>query len=354
MESVNSKTLFLTLALSTLAHAQAETYTVRPGDTLSKIAYNAGIPVSKLKQTNDLTGNRIYPGQVLNVPSLTGLTFHQPSTHRVRAGDTLWDIAQKYKLSTARLKALNNLKDSIIQPDQILSLHPDVPPSKPQRASLWKRKTHEVQAGDTLYDLARAYQTSVKALMRANGLNTAKLYPGQVLTLPLTTPSEVAQPRTGLFKPRSPEKGTYLEEVGYEPQTMNNCGPAAVASVLKFFGEKVTQRTYQTRLRPEGEYTSAQDIASLLQDLGYSAPLRSGGSLAAIRRELDKGRPVLVLQYHEQVGKTPHWRVVRGYQPGLVIMSDSLSGPNVALTDQDFVRLWQGLGHIYIPVGNPA
>lgn len=54
----------------------------------------------------------------------------------------------------------------------------------------------------------------------------------------------------------------------------------------------------------------------------------------------------------QQAGKVPHLRVVRGYDDasGYLIMSDSLSGPNVALTERDFGTVWNTQGRQYLPV----
>lgn len=350
-------TLLLTLVL---AQAQARTYTVVPGDSLSRIAQQTGTTVAALQRNNALRGDLIRVGERLQLPEAG------PATYTVLPGDTLSGIAQRVRRTVVALRRDNGLQGDLIYPGQVLTLGQDVPPLKQARSahdpvtSPWKRTIHTVQAGDTLYDLARTYRTSIQALMVVNRLNTTQLSVGQALRLPAAPDATVQQPSRGLFRPAQLPRAqsrfhraaseAYLQ-VGYEAQTWNNCGPAAVASVLRYFGKEVTQQTYQRKLRPSGGYTSAEDIARLLTDLGYEAPVRRRGSLAQIRREVAAGRPVLVLQYHSEVGKVPHWRVVRGFKPGMVVMSDSLSGANVALTDLDFTVLWRGLGHVYIPVG---
>jgi N-acetylmuramoyl-L-alanine amidase len=55
---------------------------------------------------------------------------------------------------------------------------------KRPRERLIARRTHTVQRGDTLWDIARAYQTSVSALRNANALATSRLRVGQKLVVP--------------------------------------------------------------------------------------------------------------------------------------------------------------------------
>jgi LysM repeat protein/RNA polymerase subunit RPABC4/transcription elongation factor Spt4 len=53
---------------------------------------------------------------------------------------------------------------------------------------------HIVEAGDTLYDIAARYGTTVESIMEANGLTSTRLSVGQQLTIPLATATPVPQP----------------------------------------------------------------------------------------------------------------------------------------------------------------
>lgn len=110
-------------------------YTVRSGDALSTIARRFGVRVNDIKEWNYLSHNMIRTGQRLNIwllpsqskaksvsqvqpeapknevlPSLTNKTYI------VQPGDTLWDISKKLGASVERIKTLNNLKGSRLQP----------------------------------------------------------------------------------------------------------------------------------------------------------------------------------------------------------------------------------------------
>ena len=83
-------------------------YTVRAGDTLWSIARRYYTTVAELVRLNAIADpNRIYVGQVLKIPS-DGSDYQ---AYTVRAGDTLWAIAQRYYTTVAELARLNAIAD---------------------------------------------------------------------------------------------------------------------------------------------------------------------------------------------------------------------------------------------------
>ena len=89
-------------------------YTVKSGDTLWSISQTYGLTVQQLKNLNGLTGDDIYPGQVLIV-SGGGAVYHT-----VKSGETLWGISQQYNTTVNAIKSLNGLTGDVIQPGQRL------------------------------------------------------------------------------------------------------------------------------------------------------------------------------------------------------------------------------------------
>lgn len=105
----------------------AATYKVKQGDTLSGIAQKAKISVAELKRLNKLSSNNLKLGQLLvvsnkaAVPTEKAATVKmQTLTHKVKKGDTLYEIAQKTKTSVAELKRLNNLPGNNLKLGQVL------------------------------------------------------------------------------------------------------------------------------------------------------------------------------------------------------------------------------------------
>jgi len=95
------------------------TYKVKKGDTLSGIAQKFHTTVSKLKSLNKIKNvNFIRIGQTIKIQAKSQTTTIAAKYHKVVKGDTLWDIAKKNKTTVKKLKSLNNLKSDIIYPGQ--------------------------------------------------------------------------------------------------------------------------------------------------------------------------------------------------------------------------------------------
>lgn len=109
-------------------------YTIRKGDTLSRIARRSGSSVSQLKAANGLRGDLIRVGQVLQIPgnmvaSTSGhpdddpqLASSQSLTHQVRRGESLWHIARRYGTSVGHLREENGLADDLLMIGQVLRI----------------------------------------------------------------------------------------------------------------------------------------------------------------------------------------------------------------------------------------
>lgn len=91
----------------------AASYTVVQGDSLYKIGNKFNTTVSSIKQSNNLTSDTIYPGQVLNIPA---------KTYTVKSGDTLYLICKSNNISLPALRAANNKWDDLIYPGQKLTI----------------------------------------------------------------------------------------------------------------------------------------------------------------------------------------------------------------------------------------
>ncbi len=147
-------------------------YTVSKGDTLYGIANKYGISVNELKALNNLNSDIISIGQQLKVPS-TG----NNETYRVVKGDSLWSIARKYNVSVEDLINANNLDNLTIYVGQELIIPTGGVVDKPTI-------THTVVKGDTLWSLARRYNTTVDDIIRINNLTSSLLSLGQQLIIP--------------------------------------------------------------------------------------------------------------------------------------------------------------------------
>ena len=96
--------------------------------------------------------------------------------YKVKKGDTLSHIADKYQVSVRKLKSLNNLRGSLIRVGQRLRI----------RNSDYDgdtKNTHRVRRGESLYQIAKRYRTTVDELKRLNKLGSDTIVSGSKLII---------------------------------------------------------------------------------------------------------------------------------------------------------------------------
>ena len=154
-------------------------YTVKPDDSLWKIARKFGTSIEKLKYANRLSGSIIRPGQRLKIPTRGNVIYVK---HRIRPGENIYVLAKKYGVSIDEIKRANNLKGSLIIAGKTLSI--------PQRRSsvyvprdVPKKMSHKIIPGDTLSELALRYRVSVSQIKRWNNLSSTTLIAGRNLVI---------------------------------------------------------------------------------------------------------------------------------------------------------------------------
>jgi LysM repeat protein len=118
----------------------------------------------------------------------------------VRRGDTLWDLAQRHRVTVTDLVAWNRIENpSLIRVGQRIVLEPPAPvvapapPPAPASAPL----VHVARGGDTLWDIAIRYGTTVDAIVVANRLNDPSfIRVGQAITIPTSASAPSPVPAT--------------------------------------------------------------------------------------------------------------------------------------------------------------
>ena len=93
--------------------ADADTYTVKKGDTLWDIAINNGTTVDQLMQDNNLTSSLIFPGDKLTYNTTVAQVAQakEQGYYTVVLGDTLGKVANRFGITVDELVKLNNLSD---------------------------------------------------------------------------------------------------------------------------------------------------------------------------------------------------------------------------------------------------
>lgn len=149
-----------------------DVYVVQKGDTLWGISKKFGISVNDLKELNNLSTNVLKIGQTLKVKKEQIDDDEQSiNTYTVQKGDSLYAIAKMYDTSVEELKEINNLSTNVLQIGQVLKI-----PSK--------YKEYIVKKGDSLWKIAQENNTNVSTLTKINNLKSTTLQIGQKLLIP--------------------------------------------------------------------------------------------------------------------------------------------------------------------------
>ena len=117
-------------------------YKVKSGDTVYSLAKKYGISVQEFKELTGIKSDNLTSGQVINLTRLENAgkkeKTEENETHKVKKGETLYSIAQKYGVTVDELKKANNLKNDSLQ----LNAEIKIPKSK-NTATVEKEKPVE-------------------------------------------------------------------------------------------------------------------------------------------------------------------------------------------------------------------
>ncbi|MCG3881200.1 LysM peptidoglycan-binding domain-containing protein [Psychrobacter sp. Ps3] len=193
--------------------AVTSNYKVKSGETLIGIANSLGVSAAQVAAVNSSFDERarLQRGQTIKVPvsasQVDNKLNDKPISYKIRSGDTLIGVANRYKIGVSDLAAANNLSTNS---NLILGRSLTIPAagnrstatsatSTSSAAStsttstgkkLDNTENYKVQSGDGLIALARRFGVSVSDLAATNNLSTkAQLQRGQTLKVPKMTVS---------------------------------------------------------------------------------------------------------------------------------------------------------------------
>lgn len=150
------------------------TYIVKSGDTLYSIAKEYGVSVDDIKGLNNLSSNMLSIGKRLIIP-FSDISSEDVDyiTYVVKKGDNLYNIAKTYGVDVKDIMSFNGLSSNLLSIGQRLKI--------PNSSN--KNSVYIVRKGDTLYSIARDYNTSVADIMNKNNLSSSVLSIGQKLII---------------------------------------------------------------------------------------------------------------------------------------------------------------------------
>ncbi len=156
-----------------------EIYVVRPGDTLFEIARRFGVQLAEVIDINQLANPREL---VVGQAILIPTPPLEPLRYRMAPGDTLFQLAQAFNTTTEAIAQANQIADpNRIQVGTVLTI-----PG-------WSQVSYTVRPGDTLYLIANRFGTPLNLILKVNQItDPSQIFPGQTLTIP--------QPRAPIIK----------------------------------------------------------------------------------------------------------------------------------------------------------
>ncbi len=217
--------------------ATAATITVRSGETLSEIADRYGVSTRQLMRLNGLRdSDYIEAGSRLEVPGPR--VSAGPGRHRVQPGDTLDDIAARYRVSSRDLMLVNGLRNANhVEAGQTLKLPSNavIAQSRPKPAPINVTpgaSEHTVERGQTLTQIARAYELPVATLIDINAIsNPNKVTVGTTLYLKAPDqPLAQAEPNPTAKPQPQPSKTASQVAITSTPQAQPKPQPTAVVA----------------------------------------------------------------------------------------------------------------------------
>ncbi len=180
-----------------------------------------------------------------------GLTF----LHKVKKGETLYKIAKMYKMTVPQLNALNPDVKTISPGMSIHVVRKSVKTSSSSNAVTIPTQNldvHIVEKGETLYSIAKKYNTSVDVLRKINNFGDANISLGQSIQVPVVNPIKGIKKPTESLVPK--EKITAPVEENVPQKTQNNSTDKPKSQESTTIEKKAPKET-----APKSETSQARD-----------------------------------------------------------------------------------------------
>ena len=198
---------------------KGERYVVGAGDTYANLAEALEIPVALLMRANGGFIKRLSVGDSLVIPAYTPpkkqkyapadknaagknaaakksepkkdekKTVLKGNTYVVESGDNLYYISRKFSCTVEDLMKWNNLSNANIHPGDTLIVRggstakPATPTSAATPAKSGEFITYTVKQGDSLFDIAKSYKTTIDSIVKWNNLTDTKIKAGDKLKI---------------------------------------------------------------------------------------------------------------------------------------------------------------------------
>ncbi|MEK7863859.1 MAG: C39 family peptidase, partial [Chloroflexota bacterium] len=170
----------------------------------------------------------------------------------------------------------------------------------------------------------------------------------------------VVEREMALPVPQAAPPAAAVADMKHVWQSLNNCGPAAVAMALSTFGVDVSQEVARLALRGQDERRGMGPTPVdpwVKESFGLRSMWRNNGTNDLMRRLLANGFVPMVTQWMQDptISRVAHWRTMRGYDDArrVFYVNDPVLGNNVALSYDWFAKNWQSFSYRYMVVYRP-
>ena len=331
--------------------SNAQTYTVVAGDSVWKIAHQFGISMDTLRSLNNIQNNFIYPGQVLKIrlisssngtttvptPTTPSIPSQNQSTntgsnqtasvgnYTVKAGDSLWSIANKHGLSVAQLKSMNGLSSDMIYAGQKLTVKTGASSTSSTTSSAntntgattnpvtntqtSNASSYTVKSGDSLWSIANRHGLSVSQLKNMNGLTSDIIYPGQTLKVgqgnntSTTAPSKIATTTPAPSQVSTTSSNTSTST----SKTYTVASGDSLWAIANKHGLSVSQLKNMNGLTSDVIYPGKQLLVSQTSNSSATVNLISSNTTNTNSSSNNLNRAAIVAEANKHIGKPYAW-----------------------------------------------
>lgn len=218
-------------------------YTVKAGDSIWKIANDHKITMQELLDWNQIHNQTIHPGQQLVTQKpTTASTITADKSYTVKAGDSVWKIAHNHGISMDDLVKWNNISNFTIHPGEVLIL------KQPTEAPFSGHTTHTVQAGESVWLIAQKYGITMDELVEWNNISNFAIHPGQRVIIGYVP---------------SPEATKLAKELGYKKENERGKDGMPIYKRIKGKGPKFISPDHASH---KGGYWKGADTQEKLLD----------------------------------------------------------------------------------------
>jgi membrane-bound lytic murein transglycosylase D len=154
------------------------THKIQMGETIGTISRKYNVTESDLRRWNDIQGSKIVAGKSLKIYPTSNVEMRSKdfTYHIVKRGETISGIAEKYHVPVSSIRSWNNLSSNKIIAGSTIKLK-----KGSITTSDGTNKFHLVVSGESLYSIAKKYETTIQKIKSLNNLSSSKIKVGQTL-----------------------------------------------------------------------------------------------------------------------------------------------------------------------------